>query len=285
MWGDPAMTIELCLAHAAGYKYAGVEYGTECWYGDGLSGGYLEAGPDNCNFPCPGAPNSEYCGAGDRIVLYATTGNAAVIGSYAFQGCYHEPTDGHRALPYLWTDPAMTPELCLAQAVGYKYAGVEYGIECWYGPSLWPGSGGVEPTPDGCNMPCPGNSLSFCGAGDRLTLYALPGGGGGGSPTQPATVTAGTSSWNFVECRTEATDSRALTGAAHAGDDMTLEVCAGLCAGWAFFGTEYGRECYCGDAFQAGSVPAPQADCSFPCAANALELCGAANRLSVYVVA
>jgi len=39
---------------------------------------------------------------------------------------------------------------------------------------------------------------------------------------------------------------------------------------------------YCGNSFSAGSVVAAAADCSFPCAGNAAELCGAGNRLSVY---
>lgn len=63
---------------------------------------------------------------------------------------------------------------------------------------------------------------------------------------------------------------------------MTLESCASDCAGFTYFGTEYGRECYCGNAFGAGSVVAPAADCSFACAGNSAEKCGAGNRLSVY---
>jgi len=40
---------------------------------------------------------------------------------------------------------------------------------------------------------------------------------------------------------------------------------------------------YCGNSFSAGSVVEPATDCSFQCAADATELCGAGNRLSVYV--
>lgn len=39
---------------------------------------------------------------------------------------------------------------------------------------------------------------------------------------------------------------------------------------------------YCGNSFNAGSVVAPLADCSFGCAGNAAQKCGAGNRLSVY---
>ena len=81
---------------------------------------------------------------------------------------------------------------------------------------------------------------------------------------------------------------------------MTVEVCEAFCAGYAYFGTEYGQECtlhthpsmihrtnsfyvgYCGESFTSGSVPAPQSDCSFLCAGDVSEYCGAGNRLSVY---
>jgi hypothetical protein len=39
---------------------------------------------------------------------------------------------------------------------------------------------------------------------------------------------------------------------------------------------------YCGNSFSAGSVVAAASDCSFACAGNAAETCGAGNRLSVY---
>jgi hypothetical protein len=39
---------------------------------------------------------------------------------------------------------------------------------------------------------------------------------------------------------------------------------------------------YCGNSFSAGSVVAAQSDCSFACAGNPKEICGAGNRLSVY---
>ena len=69
---------------------------------------------------------------------------------------------------------------------------------------------------------------------------------------------------------------------------MTLEMCYSDCApaGYKYWGVEYGGECYCGNAFGAGSVLAPEGDsgCSFECPGNALEFCGAGDRLSVYVL-
>jgi hypothetical protein len=63
---------------------------------------------------------------------------------------------------------------------------------------------------------------------------------------------------------------------------MTLDLCAASCSGYTYFGVEYGRECYCGNSFGAGSVAAAESDCSFTCPGNGQQLCGAGVRLSTY---
>lgn len=98
-------------------------------------------------------------------------------------------------------------------------------------------------------------------------------------PLQPSTVNG---IWTWYGCQTEATNTRALNAATYADDAMTLESCATFCDEYTYFGTEYARECYCGNSFNAGSVSAPATDCIFICKGNSLELCGAGLRLSVY---
>ena len=150
---------------------------------------------------------------------------------------------------------------------------------------------------DGCNMLCNGNQSEYCGGPNRLNVYGTelptgtdtPGGGATSTsvtvadptaPAQPPTV--GTYSW--YGCATEIPNGRVLSGASFAADTMTLESCQSFCADadFEYFGVEYARECYCGNSFNPGSVPAPDTDCNFPCAGDASELCGAGNRLSIY---
>ncbi|KAL0937228.1 WSC-domain-containing protein [Colletotrichum truncatum] len=64
------MTVEKCIAQAAadGWRYAGVEFGGECFWGD------VQVNPErsnqaDCNTPCAGNP-SQVCGGGNRILLY-----------------------------------------------------------------------------------------------------------------------------------------------------------------------------------------------------------------------
>lgn len=128
-------------------------------------------------------------------------------------------------------------------------------------------------------MTCSGSSIQYCGGPSRLELYnstvitAVPSG-----PVQPAKV----GSWTLVGCQTESTAGRALSAKNYAADGMTIESCTTFCAGYAFAGVEYARECYCGNSFGDGSVSAPADQCSMKCAGNPGNLCGGPSRLSVY---
>ncbi|KAM3472564.1 hypothetical protein MY5147_005243 [Beauveria neobassiana] len=65
---------------------------------------------------------------------------------------------------------------------------------------------------------------------------------------------------------------------------MTLGDCSRFCSGFAFFGLEYGRECYCGNAFNSGAVETSESECSMLCPGGMqCDYCGAGNRLSVYL--
>lgn len=101
------------------------------------------------------------------------------------------------------------------------------------------------------------------------------------APFQPDSV----GNYTWYGCETEATNARALKLFNTDDDAMTLEMCRAFCdsKGTIFFGVEYGRECYCGNKFEKGSVDAPSSDCSMPCAGDATNFCGNGNRLSVYL--
>ena len=84
--------------------------------------------------------------------------------------------------------------------------------------------------------------------------------------------------YNHAGCYTEGSNSRALTGSSLVDDMMTVPKCAAACAGFSHFGVEYGRECFCGNSLQAGSIEASISDCSFPCPGDYTTNCGAGNR-------
>jgi len=233
-------------------------------------------------------------------------------GLYNYYGCYTEG-DGDRALgAAFYPSDTNTIEDCVAACSPYLYAGAEYGRECWCGNSFGAGS---APAPDSdCSMVCTGNQYEYCGAGNRLSVYIMNGtfaGGSAGSipasssqissiPSSPGSSSTATSAtaaatqtgatikpsigkYAYYGCQTEATNIRALNEASYYNyTSMTLEMCASDCGGYAYWGVEYGGECYCGNSLNAGSTNATESDCSFLCPGDDLEYCGAGNRLSTY---
>ncbi len=63
---------------------------------------------------------------------------------------------------------------------------------------------------------------------------------------------------------------------------MTVQYCASMCSSNAYFGVEYGGECYCGNTLSAGSMPTFESQCNVPCPGNPAQICGGGNRLSLY---
>ncbi|WVW80508.1 hypothetical protein I302_102492 [Kwoniella bestiolae CBS 10118] len=335
------MTLDKCAESCSGFLYFGVEYSRECYCGNTIGTGSITASLADCNMVCAGS-GSEYCGAGNRLSLYAlnstttSTSSSAVlssasvsasaiaspsatptgpvhppaIGSYKFLNCQTEATNARALTDKTVASDDMTLDKCAATCSGFLYFGVEYSRECYCGNNL--GTGSVTAPLADCSMLCAGNSLEYCGAGNRLSLYAFnattssstssSAGSSSVSASASASASASTSataspsatptgpvqpptvgSYKFVDCHTEGTNARALTGKAVASDDMTLDKCAVACSGFLYFGVEYSRECYCGNTLSAGSVTTLDGRCSMLCAGDKLQYCGGSNGLSLYM--
>jgi hypothetical protein len=97
----------------------------------------------NCQTACTGN-NLEMCGgASGAMNVYLSNNYAAPVptvspnyASWASQGCYSDDANS-RALDNQYTDSnGMDVMACAEKASGYKYFGVEYGVECHYGNKL-----------------------------------------------------------------------------------------------------------------------------------------------------
>ncbi|KAI1391221.1 heme peroxidase [Hypoxylon trugodes] len=88
----------------------------------------------------------------------------------------------------------------------------------------------------------------------------------------------------LVGCQKESTvvGIRALSGASFAYDNMTLESCMKNCTDYVYWGTEYGRECFCGNSLDSTSESANLTDCNMVCGGDSTEYCGDSNRLELY---
>ncbi|KAF5522913.1 WSC domain-containing protein [Colletotrichum aenigma] len=207
----------------------------------------------------------------------------ATMGGYKFVSCWTEATNGRALKGAAFAYDGMTLSSCMANCTGFDYWGTEYGRECYCGNSL--DSTSTSALLVDCNMPCSGDSTQYCGAGNRIELYSTTA-TRTSSSTASATATlahiSAVGQYSLVGCQTEATNGRALQATSTAADDMTLEKCATFCSGYTYFGTEYGRECYCGSSLQDTSKSAPITDCSMKCAGNPYQYCGDGNRLELY---
>ncbi|ETS75434.1 hypothetical protein PFICI_12378 [Pestalotiopsis fici W106-1] len=260
---------------AAGYRLAGVEYGSECWCGNTLQGGSFvdtDSQTTQCNFRCAGDKYS-FCGAGSRLVVYAAV-TAADVAGWRYQGCYVDNAGGKRNLDALssYTDDN-TAQSCASFCSQYSYFGVENGNECFCGLSL---NSTYTPTSNSsCAKPCSGDKNQTCGDFGFQSIYESV-------PLKPApsnqAVVAG--KFNYKFCSFDDNNARVLAANTNANDAMTVEMCAAFCNSYSYFGVEYGKECYCGDSF-SGS-PAQEKDCSYLCPGNSTELCGAANRINIW---
>lgn len=98
------------------------------------------------------------------------------------------------------------------------------------------------------------------------------------TPTSPVKV----GDYDFLYCWAEPAAGRAFAAKSTAADDMTLAKCAAFCTAYPYFGTEWSKECWCGNDPATGSDFAPLGECDYPCAGDASQLCGGSRRLSLY---
>ncbi|KAK7751400.1 hypothetical protein SLS62_006656 [Diatrype stigma] len=271
--GSNTMTVQQCSVFCRRHPLFGLEYGRECWCGDAL-GSQSRLAPDSeCSFPCAGDP-AQKCGAGNRLDVYQNGAYAPrtpatnIPGGARYLGCYVDNGAPHPLPSAIVSRTDMTGARCAQNCAGYRYFGTEYGQECYCGDAA-PASA-TRVSDSECSLPCAGNDDELCGAGQRLTVYERP--------RNPPTV----ADFAYYGCHGDSTARRALRGPQANRPDMTLETCAALCAQYAWFGVEDGSQCFCGASLDPGSAAVPDGECNAPCGGNSLELCGAANRLSVY---
>ncbi|KAJ7202648.1 glyoxal oxidase N-terminus-domain-containing protein [Mycena pura] len=307
------MTLEACTSacFAAGYPFSGAEFADECCTlisplrahcGTVIN---ANAGPTptaDCNMDCAGNAQ-ELCGGPNRLTMYNYTGTDRPTGPvgggggaagggggtttfkpvtdlpapWAYVGCFVDNAHGRIVVNQLPDNTALTIEACVSscKGQGFSLAAAEFGLIA-----------GATTAPDSdCNMACGGNS-TYCGAGNRMSVYSTT-----KTPTilpVPVPQTTGIpGSWTYQGCLMEAVGSRAIPWQNIYPTNNSATTCLSQCAefGYTVGGMEYGQECYCGDLSDvqaAGVVLAPEADCNLPCPGDPIHLCGAGNRIQYY---
>lgn len=162
-------TVESCTAaaQAAGFTYAGVQFGGECWAGNTL--GFAQVSESECATPCTADP-TEICGDDWRNSIYQIQPiPLPPPPESTYLGCFVD--DATRALPNALAAGGSTIESCTAAAyaAGFTYAGLQWGGECWAGDTL-----GFAHVSDGeCTMVCTANPSQICGDNWRNSIYQI----------------------------------------------------------------------------------------------------------------
>ncbi len=176
-WDDNHMTPQRCLQSCtdAGYAYAGVQYGNQCFCGNSY-GRYGRLAEGSCDMRCAG-DSGLTCGGTWANTLYKTAsrgdmppmpappppprtyGNAAPAATYL--GCFRD-SDQRDLNASQWDDGQMTPTRCIRSCAdnGFEYAGLQYGSQCFCGNSHGR-YGRIDA--NNCSMPCSGNPGLMCG--------------------------------------------------------------------------------------------------------------------------
>ncbi|KZT57231.1 WSC-domain-containing protein, partial [Calocera cornea HHB12733] len=282
------LSIAVCTSAcaAAGYTYAGLEYGQECHCDNALQNGLgTPIDPGNCNMACDG-DGAENCGGSYAMELYHLQDAAAGGAGWSSVGCAVDSANRVLAGTSTSDSNGMTLESCESFCKGYAYMGVENGDECYCGNTLVGGfvSGG------GCSTPCAGNGQETCGGGWRLSVYSS----GSPSPTSTSTSTStsptstsappATSGWVSLGCVSDG-PARALPAYFAQLDDLTVASCTARCsaAGYTYAGLEYGQECHCDNSLQNGLGTALAAgSCNMACDGDATELCGGNYAMNLW---
>ncbi|KAL4722163.1 hypothetical protein ACLX1H_010938 [Fusarium chlamydosporum] len=295
---SPKMSIEYCTASckAQGYPLAGMEWGKECYCAGDLTSGasYMKASTCSSTRKMTCAGNTtQYCGGPDLLTIWNDTSYTPPVelvvgqtkiakGMATYHGCWAEGGSG-RALSSDRTADAvgMTNEKCVAfcQAGGWTFAGTEYSQECYCGNDIV--NGGYNTTDiSQCSMQCKGDIFSYCGAGNRLSVWKIK---QPDEPKGPITALDGAALW--TGCYTDGgAGGRTLPSASFTGSSVSLDTCFAFCnkLNYPLFGMEYGRECYCGYTPKTQATVAPDGDCKMPCAGDPTQKCGAGNRISIW---
>ncbi|KAG8845972.1 hypothetical protein FRB96_002198 [Tulasnella sp. 330] len=285
VYSGSANSLSFCVAKCenAGFAFAGTSSGEECWCGDELVNSEL----DTCSEPCSN-DSSQTCGGRNQMSVFsnwsttrptiATTPSKRAKRTTLAQrhhslslnkrasasqslGCFVDANTRVLSLASTSSSTGMTTascqSFCASHTPSLPYYGTENGNECWCGSAPPPTS--LAASSSDCSTTCTGDSNSKCGGAWRINVY-------------------GPSTWTSMGCFADQ-NARTLAGPTYTDAAMTPALCQQKCAGYAYAGTEYQTQCFCGNSM---TVSTPSTGCSLTCGGDSSQICGGGWALNVY---
>ncbi|PAA81169.1 hypothetical protein BOX15_Mlig028452g3 [Macrostomum lignano] len=248
----PIISVNKCVTSCAdlGFKYAGAQAGAWCYCGNKF-GRYGKAVDSNCYVRCH-ANRRQICGGIWHQHIYETK---ADITNPENLGCYRDK--GIHDLVEMPFSGVISINYCrkLCRELGYRYAGVQYSVQCWCG-NKYGRYGKADPSK--CNMKCTGHNEQICGGVWHQNIY---------ESGKPAFLFKSMGCYNDKVVRD-------LPFLAKIGL-VTLNNCRQACwrYGFKYFGVQNSNLCYCGDTYNKyGKVD--DVRCQKRCLGNKAQICG-----------
>jgi hypothetical protein len=122
------------------------------------------------------------CGGPSRLSIYHSSDPTKVstdpavpaspIGNYTYVNCQFDTAQPH-LLSTGGAANGTSVESCLSltESMQYKYAGLEYGTECWLGNTLTNTTANPRAPESDCNISCIGTRRELCGGANRMNLW------------------------------------------------------------------------------------------------------------------
>lgn len=252
----------IAAAKARGFAYAGVQFGGACFGGQTL--GYAKQDDTQCTQPCSAAPG-EKCGGAWLNGVHATGLAPAAQPPLQYVGCFTDKPA--RALPVVLSQSGATKESCVAsaRARGLRYAGVQYGSQCFGGNT----AGYVKESNDAlCNAKCADGSLNRCGGEWHNSIFDT-------GVAAPPVLAAG----SYKGCYRDSPSRMLPLMLMPSGATPARCVAAARALGLAFAGVQFEGQCFGGDLVTG--VP-DESQCNTKCTADQGQTCGGAWFNSVW---
>eukprot|EP00903_Cladosiphon_okamuranus_P008213 g7906.t1 len=260
---EGAMTVQICASYCgtlAGMNYMGLHAGGGCSCGSAANYG-RHGTATTCNMPCTGL---QYRPA------------PAHPGAYLLYSRAYYPSPG-RIMTLAYKNSDNYAQKCSERCSDSQFFATQYGRECWCGFDDGYNQHGAS---TGCDVPCTGDATEICGGSYAASVYENNGFDPDATPA-PTPAPAPFTPLVFTEkgCYTDKRNDRIMT-LEEKRNDMTSQVCAGMCAGSPAFATQNGNECWCGSTGYARH--GTSTGCTKACAGDAAEICGGRFASTVY---
>ncbi|CAM9730307.1 unnamed protein product, partial [Ectocarpus sp. 13 AM-2016] len=251
-----SMTSATCAAFCSDYAYYATQFGAECWCGN--NDAYDENGAAVCDMECAGDAG-DICGGFFAMSVRERCYSSPTDPTYL--GCFVD-SQTDRIFPVSTDSGSMTAAFCASFCADYAYYGTQFGEECWCGNNS--GYDTLGESTD-CTMACPGDADEICGGFNAMSTPA------------PVDVVGPTDA-TYLGCFIDSQTGRVFSVTTDSGS-MTSAFCASFCSDYAYYGTQYGEECWCGNS--GFDEYGESTDCTMECAGDADEICGGFNAMSV----